>query len=108
MGILSKLLVLVTERLLALAASPAAPLAPPGMSTTPALAAMPLLLIAPHRMWVHWSRMLGVSSSTSLVFSSAKGSNEVLVRLRMPLALSSMLCEMCRSTALYITCGSTT
>ena len=40
MSVLSKLLVLVTESLLALAASPAAPLA----ASTPALAAMPLLL----------------------------------------------------------------
>ena len=41
MSILSKLLVLVAESLLALAAS----LAVPGMSSTPALAVMPLLLV---------------------------------------------------------------
>ena len=44
MSILSELLVLVAENLLTLAASFAAPLAASGMSSTPALAAMPLLL----------------------------------------------------------------
>ena len=44
-SILSKLLVLVAESLLALAASLAAPLAAPGMSSTLALAAMPLFLV---------------------------------------------------------------
>ena len=44
MGMLPELLVLVTESLRALAASLTTPLATSGMSSTPALAAMPLLL----------------------------------------------------------------
>ena len=63
---------------------------------------------APHRMLVHWSRMLGVSSSTSLFFSYVKGSTVVSARLRMPLALFSTWCRMCKSTFLYITWGLTT
>ena len=44
-GMLSELLVLVTESLLALAAYLAAPMVAPGTSSTPALAAKPLLLV---------------------------------------------------------------
>ena len=48
-----------------------------------------LPISAPHRMLVHWSRRLGVMSSTSLSLSSLNGSVAVSVRFRMPLALSN-------------------
>ena len=44
---------------------------------------------APCRMSVHASRMLGVSSSTSLFLSSVKGNSAVSTRLRIALALSN-------------------
>ena len=43
--------------------------------------------------------------STSLFFSSVKGSPDVSARLKMPLTLSIMWWGMCGSTVLYITCA---
>ena len=45
---------------------------------------------APHKMLVHLFSSLGGNSSTSLSFSSLKGSATVSARLRTPLALSNM------------------
>ena len=66
-GMLPELLVLVTESLCALAASLAAPLAACGTSSTPALAAMPILLVVDVRAATALSRAV---SSPRVVSSS--------------------------------------
>ena len=66
-GMLPELLVLVTESLRALAASLAAPLAACGTSSTPALAAMPILLVVDVRAATALSRAV---SSPRVVSSS--------------------------------------
>ena len=61
---------------------------------------------APHKMLVHWSSSLGVSSFTSLSFSSLKGSVSMSAKPRTSLALSSNWWGMWSSTVLSITRGS--